>query len=83
MRLRFRDVLGWRGCTGICSNVAGYILIILQNLVALIPAYIFCAFLNAAVGKIHKGSWKVPQTPCEFFANKFGRNVNNPVMDIT
>jgi len=66
MTLRFRGVLGWRGCTGICSNVADYILIILQNLVAFVPTYLFCAFLNAATGKIHKGSWKVPQVPCGF-----------------
>lgn len=49
---------------GICSNMAGCILIILQNLAALVYICLsFCAILDVTIGKICKEAYKVPQTP--------------------
>lgn len=49
---------------GICSNVAVYILIVLQNLVALVHICLsFCAILNMTIGKSCEENCKVPQAP--------------------
>lgn len=67
----------------ICSYIAGCILVVLQNLAALVQIWLsFCAENDNKKKNLWRDLWSSTD-PLGIIANGLGKNMNTPVVDIT